>query len=301
MTALSFDGSALGAYEFGEVIDWCWPCSRATSGQKPVILYALLKLIQPDKTVTKYPVVLKRNCSGRDDQAVIDELKPLFGLQKMGSHRIRLHGIPRKMNETEPWLIQTPQGDVLNAYIFPQWSEYFIFRAATTTDKEGKLQFIPLPNLKETVCFPTSTAEIKPGHREFYYEVQKIFVFRDLIRVSDTNLSNVLLRTLPKGKIVPLSIDEMRIKLPGEPCRQLTQELEKFFFGKTTSRTEALIRMLGLKLETYRDQIETLRNAMSRVITRVDEEKLWIVDSVIAQITDRVSLYYNVVVSTEEQ
>lgn len=287
---LSFNGSRLGKHEFNSVIKWIYPCNPTTKGRKTVVCYALLNLNGHD-----HPIILKRNCSGNNDQIVADELKPLFGLTKMGTHQIRLHGIPRKYYENSPWVLDTGQ---LNFYIYPQWSDYFIFRATTTTGENNACSFISMPILKDTPWLPTTGNQITSKHKLFYYEIQKIFVFRDLLKINDTNLSNILVRsdsTSRHGRPVPLSIDEMNIKLLTDGYRKPHNDIEQFFFPRTTTRTEVLVRMLGLTQENHVDQIEILRNSISLIITRVAEDKLWMVNEIIEQIVDKVSLYFSVI------
>lgn len=289
---LTYDGTHLGEFEFVSVVSWCHPCTKVTSGMKSVALFAIINLpgmIEPQH------VILKRNSVGHTDQLVIDELKSVFGLHKMGTHAIRLRGVPRRYNNSCPWIVDGPNGEIINVFIHPQWSEYLVFRATITRDKvTDRVTFVPLPTLEKTQWIPTSGSEIREGHRRFYYEIQKILVYRDLMRIGNTNLSDILVKSIGK-QIVPLSIDEMVIKGPTDTHRKLTQELEKFFFPKTTSKTQIIIKMLGLTKENYREQVEFIRNSMTKIISRVDQEKLWLVDDVVNQIVDRCTIYYGLI------
>jgi hypothetical protein len=282
---LTYDGSRLGEYEFTGNVIWCYPCTKITSGIKSVALFALLKL---PTLIDPHYVILKRNCAGRTDQLVVDELKPIFGLQKMGSHTIRLRGIPRKICDNYPWIIDSPQGQIINTYIYRQWSEYFVFRASTEKDQFGVLWPKPLPTFKDIEgSFPSVISEWKKGHIRFATEIQTILIFRELMRVGSTNSGDILIRNLS-----PLSIDETVIKELGSHPKAITQDLEGFFFPRLVSRTEAIVRMLGLTRDNYRDSVEVIRNSMTRVIQRVDGSKLWLVDDVINQLIDRCTIYY---------
>ena len=291
---LTYDGTHLGEFEFSSVISWCHPCTKATSGMKSVALFAMIIL---PGLVESQNVILKRNCAGHTDQLIVDELKPIFGIHKMGTHAIRLRGIPRKYNNDFPWIVDGPNGQIVNVFIHPQWSEYFVFRATTTKDKDtDKLTFIPLPTLEKTQWVPTTSSEIKEGHRKFFFEIQKILIYRELIRIGNTNLSDILVKTIDK-RIVPLSIDEMVIKGPTDTHRKITQELERFFFPKTTSKTEVIIKMLGLTRENHVAQIEVIRNSIARVINRVDQSKVWLVDDLIDQLVNRCAIFYGLIES----
>lgn len=337
MTTLAFDGSHLGAHEFWDVIHWAFPYVGGTSGHKVVPFKAMIKLRQSDGKIQHYPIILKRNTSGRSDQAVVDELKPLFGLQKMGTHRIRLHGIYRKVNKDLPWLLLGPKGEEIgNAEFVQQWSEYYILRASygkrpgPTGSKTSFHYFIPL---NEAMYYPFLKEDITEDHKRIYQEIQKIYVFRDLLRVSSSNGRDVLVRFHPSSRdqfkelfyrdstlqirghldphdnvpkcnllgltchpssdrLVPLSIDEMKVKPPGEHYKGLSDDVKNYCLQGADIHAKAVIKMLGLTEETYPKQIEDLRSAMGRIITRVDDERLWLVDSVISQIADRVRLYY---------
>ena len=285
---LSFDGTPLGEFEFSAVVSWVYPCTKITSGSKSVALFAIMNF--PKIEGPQY-VILKRNCAGQTDQLVIDELKPIFGLKKMGTHTIKLRGIPRKYDKNFPWVVDMPDGQTnTNLYIYPQWSDYFLFHTTVNNDPttEGKMLFLPLPSVKETVWLPSVQSEIRDGHKKFFYEVQKILVFRELMRVADTNMNDILIKNL-----LPLSIDEMVIKT--SDFKKLSEEIERFFFVKITSKTEVIIKMLGLNKEDYQDKIEILRNSMIKIITRIDDTKMWLVDDVVNQIVDRCTIYYKLI------
>lgn len=338
MNSLSFDGSHLGAHEFTDVVHWAYPYIPGTSGHKIVPFKALLKIRQPDGSIQRYPVILKRNSSGRSDQAVVDELKPLFGLHKMGTHRIRLHGVHRKIHKDLPWLVQDGWGrELLNAELVQQWSEYYVLRASygRRQDSSGtKTSFHYFIPLNEAMYYPFLKEDITEEHKRIYQEIQKIYVFRDLFRVSSSNGRDVLIRFHPSSRdqlkqlfyrdsplqvrghvdphdmtpkcnllgltchasedhLVPLSIDEMKVKQPGEHYRGLSEDVRNYCLQGADIHAKALIHMLGLSQPTYLKQIEDLRGAMGRIIARVDQEKLWLINSVTEQIADRVGLYYN--------
>lgn len=272
---LPFDGSYLGEYNFGDVILWSHLCREDTSPNKSPTMYALLGEY-------KYPVVLKRNPSKRTDQCVIDELKPLFGLCKMGTHRIRLYGIPRKYDPDQPWMMW-------NTYIYPQWSDYFVFRA-TGKDINGQVQIVPDLSLQETIWAPNDPKDYTPAHWNFYFEVQKCCVFRNLCRVSSKSLKDLLVKRDP---IRVVSINETKARDPRSPYKQFPETVQRMYFSRSEIQTDVLIRMLGLTKEDYPEKCEMLRNAISRVITRVDPEKLWLTESISGQIQDMLNIYQN--------
>jgi hypothetical protein len=285
---LSFDGTNLGDFDFWTVISWTYPCSKLTLRGKTVALYAIMNL--PGIEGPQY-VILKRNRTKSTDQLIVDELKPIFGLKKMGTHTIRLRGIAKKYDKNFPWIVDMPNGQTnTNVQIDPKWSDYFVFHATVNknTSVEGQMMFMALPSLKEQDPYPLVQSELKEGHKKFYYEVQKILIFRELMRIADTNLGDILIKNL-----LPLSIDEMVIKTAD--FKKLPEEIEKFYFIKLTSKTEVIIRMLGLNRQNYQDKLEILRNSMIQVISRLDDVKMWLVDDVINQLIDRCAIHYKLI------
>lgn len=279
---LPFDGTHIGDFEFSAVVNWIYPCSKTTTRGKTVTLFAILNL--PNVEEKQY-VILKRNRTNLTDQLVIDELKPIFGLKKMGTHTIKLKGIAKKHDKNYPWLVTMPDEQIItNVQIDYKWSDYLVFPATIKKDPTGKVDFVPLSSVGSTIWLPSVQSEIKEGHKKFYYEIQKILVFRDLMRISETNLNDIMIKNL-----LPLSIDEMVIK---HDFKKLSDEIERFYFLKLTTRSEVMIKMLGLSKEDYQDKIEILRNSMINIIGRVDESKIWLVDDVTNQIIDRCNIYY---------
>jgi len=281
---LSFDGSYIGKYNFLDVVSWCHPSVPNLPKNKTMPLYALLKL--GDST---YPVMLKRNCSKRTDQAVLDELKPIFGIEKIGTHRITLKGIPSRINPDGPWIY--PNG-VVNTHIKLAWSEYYVFRTPTTTNEFGQQDFVIYPILEDISWCPSTTSGITDKHKQFFYEIQKILIFRDIFNIPFSNLKNIVVKIKSSKEtdpIKPISINENSIgNTSGIPKQLLT-----FFFPTSNTKVKILIKMLGMTKDKYRDQIEIIRNTMSSIIMSIDDVKLPIVDSIISKIVDRVSVYYS--------
>jgi len=337
MTHLKFDGTHLGAYDFHAAIStWWYPCVAETSGKKTTPIFTYLKIAHPDGEDERYPIILKRNTQKRVDQVMIDELKPLFGLVKIGTHQIRLRGVVKKIDDRYPWVFQTENGPFRNAQLDGTWSEYLIFKA-TCIRHEDVVNFLPLPSLTDVAYYPFYQNNIREGQRNLYRELQKIFVFRDLFRVASSNSGDVLFRfdalaseeyqrrflasiqqrnyhdphtdsskynlieivgqydpNLPNDRVLPVSIDEVKIKLPSELYKGLSDSIKSYCLQKSDTHAKALIYMLGLTKDNYPDQIEKLRDSISRTIRRFNDDYIWLSDHVSTQIMDKVSVYYNV-------
>ena len=142
-----FNGSHLGSYSFDSVVKWCSPVD--TNSQRLIpSLRAILYLNEE-----YHSVILKKNPTKFRTQCFVDELKPLFGLRKIGTNTIELDGVVRKKNKDYPWIcsnsnltydsfgypILQSETDVLrdyfthdmNLYIHKMKTMYYVFAVAT--------------------------------------------------------------------------------------------------------------------------------------------------------------------------
>lgn len=318
---LKFDGQHLGQYNFADIVKWIYPCKSQVKGNKTATFYALINYQGYD-----YPAILKRNSSRRNDQIVMDEIKPVFGLLKMGTHPVRLKGVPKKINKSQPWIL--PTGD-LNLEIENKWTDYYIFRA-TTHHQNDKMIFNGLATLEQTVWVPTVRQNFTPEHKYFYEELKKIVLFRDIARISTPNMENIMILPtndtinicpkssdlmkainndpesqdlaelfqldipgyLPSCPYRPLSIGETKIHHPEENYLRLKSKYEKFLFPRITSRSDVLVKMLGLEAETCGSQLEKIRNTLGKIIHKVDNDQMWLVNSLIEKICDLAIIHF---------
>jgi len=278
---LVFDGSEIGQYEFHHVIRWLRPVTPY--GTRLPVMMALLQIGGQE-----YPVYLKRAPGGSLCQALVDELKPLFGLTKIGCHRIRLHGVPQKIVPHDNWVTISGQK---NFYIMLQWSDYLIFRAETEP-LGGKPIFIMYSNLDQVRWIPD---QITPDHQKFFFELQKIFVFRDLCRVSDTGTDNVLIKYNPNrsSSYSPLSIDEMQIRSLDQTYKWLNITTTRFFFPQADTKAVTVIRMFNLTPQNYREIIWQLKESLTQCIQRLAPEYLWLSDYIVSKLTNLIDWYFS--------
>ncbi len=295
---LLFDGGDLGSFSFLDVVKWYWPV-QVNSVRIPVLMTLL------DYHGHVYPVYLKRNAHGSHDQLLVDELKPLFGLNKIGTHSIRLHGIPKKIVDEEHWVLRNGQ---LNSYIALQWSDYLVFRAETepkrvidpTARSPEKPVFICYENLTNMRWIPEPD-NVTDESRKFFYELQKIFLFREIFRVSQTELNDVLIRYNPyrSKDYSPLSVDEIHIRDIDQNFKWLNVTTERFFFPKSTSKGDVLVKMFGITQENYREVIRQLKDSLVHVISRVKPSYIWLADYVLQKMTNLCELYFQMMSDLE--
>lgn len=280
---LSFNGSDLGEYHFRQFVLWCWPINIYTT--KIPVLMAIIQL-----NGTTYPVYLKRNALARNDQCIVDEIKPLFGLTKMGIHMCKLYGIPKKIVDSKPWVFD----GYLNMGLQSRLSNYLVLRAETELGPNHQPQFVLYSDIR-TINWSSLDPESEDVRR-MYYEIQKILVFRSILRISDTSIDNLLIKSNPyrKYQIGPLSIDEMLINEPSATWSSaLTVTQENFFFPCPEAKGQILVKLFGMTKDNYVDILQQLSRSMIKVINRFNPDKIWLADWVVDQMDNIIQLYFH--------
>ncbi len=129
-----------------------------------------------DITINSFRIVcmIKRvkDCTS----CIIDELKSLFGLEKMGSHYIKYH----------------------NNFII-------LYRCRLTESGKEMVYEYSLHDLHSKNLLPIDS--------NILTKIRKIYVFRDLLKIGKTNDSNIIIRHSPSGAIYPISYNESALKL----------------------------------------------------------------------------------------
>lgn len=295
-SSFSFDGSWLGAYSWDEFVHW-WFVSCPGEPFKALVGEELT------------PVLLRRNDSYGSCTAIIDELKPLFDLQKSGVHRVRIRGRP------------------VDDRVEPTWTEYLMIRA-DYEERDGRVSFHdPIP-ISEAMFLPFVKSSLTDEHKRVYREIQKSFVFLNLLgvkstshlftydRQADAEFSALFRRgsTLQtrgsvdpldnrvKCNLLPLTCNEVqgrnrltvvsydgKLSLPGESFR----EQGKTFLPITSDVYEkVLISVLGLTSENLAERVNRLNHQMTEVVRRIDKEKIWIVNLINDRVYNRMAAYF---------
>ncbi len=258
---LLWDGSHMGKFQWDTfVVSWVTALKR-TATSKPSSHYASVRI--GDRII---PVILKPNFQGYPDQAIIDELKPFFGVKKMYTHRLTLDKVTVKIDKKGDWY--DDQGRI-NATPQPRESEYFMFLART--DDDGNIQ--REPQLSKYPPGITGKKQ-KEAWIPFVPELARIFLFREVIRASDSSQVNILV--IQDGV---LSIDEVRFKKLTETNRTLSRENYALVYGPNAVQKRKEILFEWLNLNGGKDWNQ-LMVEIHRVVDSIDPNYRWILEMI---------------------
>jgi len=284
---LPFDGSMLGEFAFSNIIQWCCPIQQDTLRSKPPVLMALMVWGN-----SKKPIFLKRNIHKSVDQCMIDEIKPLFGLQKLGTHRITLNVVPEKAREG-PWIDNELK---VNMTFKNKKTDYIIFRADTISRENGSLEFLLYESILEYQWIETNPGKNVGLNQYIFFEIQKIIFFRELFRIDNIEPEHILIKRPIAGinqVPVPISISEDKIiNSTKDKVPLLPSELEKFFFQKINSRQEVLIVMFELTAENFQGRLSKIKSECYKIIKNFDSSRVWVVDFIFKKLYDMCDMYF---------
>lgn len=175
---------------------------------------------------------------------LIDELKNIFGLEKIGTQWLKLHG-----------------------------KIYIIFQ--TLVDKEGKNDAI----LDEI------TLDHYKYDKNIEIEVQKIFLFREMLGLTMNFEKNIILRKYPLY-IQPISFYEANMK-PGSSGKVLPETvLDKWF--KNTDLDSATCKFFNIdKIENMNEVLLELKGKLEKTFNRVDPTSIMNIDEILTRIRCR--------------
>lgn len=287
-TPLNFDGSNLGTFDYADAISSWWLPAHNIRQRGPGVIHTFFRL---DDQPRRMPILLMRSTTPTIEPVLIDELKPLFGLCKNGFHRLSLKHHMRKTKLSLPWIIGHTQNICYNS-------------------RQG--QFLATP---DTPFIPLSTATIRPfaetdatnGHRRLHQDIQKTFVFLDLVG-SSCRIENIMLRPHPlasekfidmfqasidygattdpfdqtlkidftsligknnsgNDRVIPMTLGEKLGKRESRPNNMMSG-LHAYCDQRIDTRPRALIQMLGIH-DDASEKIEQLSHGIQRIITRL--------------------------------
>ena len=267
---MKYDGTLIkGIYDFTYVVRNFKFCYKSNFKMPP--FYAVIYL--ENKT---YYVIMKRLRSLNSDQCLIDEYKRLFGLTPIGTHIIKFNSGLKRKDKTKPWESE-------NITIIKDTFYYLIMRARVTVDDSNNIVFYSMVPISQIDY--TDIQSVKP----IYKEVQKILLFRYLFRIQNKSINDIYILNTNDDV---LSINESDIT-PLTSNYVFTETLEKHFFPKVTSKVEILINMCGFTKELYKEQLMMLKKSIIKITTRINDERLWIVEYVVNKINDWLTIYYD--------
>ncbi|MHB1910095.1 MAG: hypothetical protein ACYCQJ_14655 [Nitrososphaerales archaeon] len=240
---LTFDGSGLGEHKLRDVISEMTPTNpKKTNG-------TLVVSCRLHWGGNAYPVLLKRIV--KKVQILLDELKPLFKLEKMGTHLITLD---ESISRNGPGKLKT---------IFRR-TRYLVIRI------EERLKYLDL----SSVSIPTTKNKIEMKHKLFIKELQKIIFFKELFR-TPVGVEEILATHDPNsGRLWPLSINEMTSK-ELKSYYKLPKKIEHMLDGRRYVREYLLIDMFDLTEENYETKLQQVKEEMNEIAIRCACQELF--------------------------
>lgn len=205
------------------------------------ITYWILRKLDSVTGIYNDQTCIVRSCKNTTS-CLIDELKPIFGLKKLGTHWC-------KINNRFKLLIKP------------------------VTNKDGYIQ----EELKLNLCnFPI--------RKLLKLQIQEIFVFRELLGVTCTYESSIILRE-GANQIYPMSFYEPNMSLNDTkilPCKIL----EKWF--NHTSVDTVVKRLLKIhNIYNMASTLHDLRTKIEETIERVDRQNIGYKSIILNRITQR--------------
>ena len=278
MHLLPFDGTKLGPFGFSDFIDWFYPVGEPTVKAKCPVFYAVVKYKD-----CKIPVYLKRDTKGDSHQCLLDELKPLFGLAKMGTHLVQLQGQIKKNNMHEPWILKDGTANVS----LISKKGYYIIMPAEVQELDNGYKFIPSQAVNITMW--KRNVQWSKEEQRLYAQCQRILLFRELFRVVDhyhdnTSVPNILVKQGTNGRYA-LSINERIVDTYNGTQRYeqyrmrryiIPENLDTFFFQRIDTKTEVLIDIFGINHKNIHDILSKIKQECENIIERVEPNMLYL-------------------------
>lgn len=209
--------------------------------------YRYLKLVHTKTQQTVY--CIKRRITNTLS-LIIDELKPIFGLSKMGTHRAYY------------------KGDLV-----------LLIRVESIS-----VDFVGLESIQEFIRYERTLKESLEQQPDiisawlFRRQVQEIFAFRELLGISRSYESTIRIRTGTNFNY-PISFYELSLTpYPSDSTKQFISDkmLNKWFYDYDVSLDDTIKRMLNINtdLTNLTEQIMKLRDALDDVIYRIDKSMI---------------------------
>jgi len=171
---------------------------------------------------------------------LIDEMKPIFGLEKVGSHWFKFKGKNMLINKLE----------IVDGCI---------------------LEELTLKDIKYS--------------KKLELEVQKIYIFRELLGMSKNFDSSVILRN-KKYFMKPISFYEPNM-MPSKNSIVLANTILEKWFSNTTV-DEVVLKMFKVdKIENLATVLSYIKIKLDKIVERVNPESVTHVDEIVSRIRTR--------------
>ena len=189
---------------------------------------------------------------------LVDELKPVFGLEKMGTHWVKLHG--------KIYILFKPEKDRKNVI----------------------LEELTLNEYKNDKNDKHKNHEYKYD-KNFEREIRKIFLFREIVGVPRNTEKNVILRI--KGLYVqPISFYEANLK-PDNSGKVLSNIILDRWF-KDVDLDKAVADFFQItSIERINDVLLPLHQKLEEIVKRTGPSSVMYVDEILSRIRHRLQSF----------
>lgn len=187
---------------------------------------------------------------------LVDELKPIFNINKIGTHSLkidgRLHILTRAMTASIDAL--NPEDDMI-------------------------IDDIPLAELG----INPSAADLV-----FRHQVQELLCFRDLMALAGSHVGSIFVRVPETRMPYPISVKEYNMRFTNQKAILSNTMAQKWFTDRSIS--DVLICMMRIDLENF--DMSTLlakyRSEIEQVFIRIDKRRVCSIVSILNRIMNRV-------------
>jgi hypothetical protein len=262
---LLFNGGFLGEHNFHDVIYYWHPISMSFADPKGLWFEAILLF-----EGLQYPIWMRKVLKEKLNEIVfIDELKGLYGVEKIGTHTACLYGYPQQ-NSDGLWVDTQTKG------------HFICFKIAVGITSEGRYDFNdpqPLISLDDD---DEKTQDVIRRHLIFFelvgihYNCAKQFVWMHCDNGNKRLIAiNLSLADFTKN-----------IKLPSNTSTS-------YFFTRVWHKQELIESMLNFNCETYEEFYERFEIVLEKLIRRYYPQRLSALPWLKLQIDKRMLIYYH--------
>jgi hypothetical protein len=192
---------------------------------------------------------------------LVDELKPIFGLSKLGTHYVN-------------------------------YGNCYIILIQARTDMSGFLVYpdVTLNHLKDSFMVPGSSDN--SGAEDVIKKIKEIYVFRDLLCLSKSTDSSICIRKNSEGELYPVSLIDTSIKLDRMCNIYVSTYIPDVAFNRWI-KDESSIKILRNMCKLYGDnkictRIFKLRKIVHEAVKRVSgNEFVGFTDTLMARILNK--------------
>jgi hypothetical protein len=230
------------------------------------------------------PCILFKDARGgsKNFASLVDQIKPLFGLENHGSHIVTLRQGMSRIDSKGSWMND-------NVKVVTRSTRYVMYNTPYVVKKRMLIFLRDIP-LTEVAWIPMTTNDITDMNSSFFHQVQSLLVFRKMLRLP-TSLSDIFVRKSRTGAATPVcysgNITGHDIDKNTEQ-KWLSAESRQLLFGRSTSVPKAITGMItgDPKSPPTRVQISTLKRKIVKVIESVSPSFAYITSSIVTFVRD---------------